>query len=536
MRFFEIAISLALILLPLFILIFPKMWSVRARSVSLYLGAGLLLLLFFQNELEHLRWQMMPLALLAILWSYTLLRNDKIGKDAAVNAFWAKWVTGILTLAFLLLALALHAPWWVFPLGALGLIWCYAKLRTPLVHPLPSRGWAWLGLILGVVFLAPPILLPVPQLPQPSGPYAVGTTTFYWQDPSRPELYSDDPNDTRRLMVQVWYPADPQSGAHLAPYLNNAEIALPALAKKFHVAPFLLNHLELAVTHSLQDAPVAHPIDPSYLTYLHNPNLFPVLIFSHGWTGMRTQNTFQMEELASQGYIVFAPDHTYGAMFTLFPDGEVVMNKRDALGSEELSDAEYDRIARILGQTWVGDLRFVLDQAEKLNSGEIPSLLAGRLDLSRVGMFGHSTGGGAVVEACASDARCKAGLTMDAWLIPYDRALLTNGPDKPFFFMQSELWSMPRNPQMQQQLYLAMRAPAYRLTLLQAKHYDFSDIPLITPLAPLIGLKGPIPAARSLTLINQFSVAFFEQYLKGISSPVLKDASGIVEIRLEFRE
>jgi predicted dienelactone hydrolase len=48
---------------------------------------------------------------------------------------------------------------------------------------------------------------------------------------------------------------------------------------------------------------------------------YPVLIFSHGLTGFRNQNTFEVEELASHGYIIVGIDHTYDAAATIFTDG-----------------------------------------------------------------------------------------------------------------------------------------------------------------------------------------------------------------------
>ena len=165
-----------------------------------------------------------------------------------------------------------------------------------------------------------------------------------------------------------------------------------------------------------------------------NENRYPVLIFSHGWTGVRTQNTYQAEELASHGYIVIAPDHTYGAGIVVFPDGTAILNNPDLLPENSPSEEEYDRIVRVLGQAWVGDLQFVLDEAELLNDGTIPSIFTDKLDLTRVGFFGHSTGGGAVIEACYLDSRCKAGLTEDAWMVPFSREMLASGVEQPFFF------------------------------------------------------------------------------------------------------
>ncbi len=40
------------------------------------------------------------------------------------------------------------------------------------------------------------------DLPQPSGPYAIGTKVFHWVDTSREETLTSDPDDVREIMVQ----------------------------------------------------------------------------------------------------------------------------------------------------------------------------------------------------------------------------------------------------------------------------------------------------------------------------------------------
>jgi predicted dienelactone hydrolase len=45
------------------------------------------------------------------------------------------------------------------------------------------------------------------ELPSPTGPFAIGRTTFYWVDSARAETLTADPNDKRELMVTLWYPA-----------------------------------------------------------------------------------------------------------------------------------------------------------------------------------------------------------------------------------------------------------------------------------------------------------------------------------------
>jgi predicted dienelactone hydrolase len=76
-------------------------------------------------------------------------------------------------------------------------------------------------------------LMPVFRFPQPTGPYAVGTTTYHWVDAGRPGLFTADPDDHRELMAQVWYPAESQPSAPRASYIQDAEAVTPALARLF---------------------------------------------------------------------------------------------------------------------------------------------------------------------------------------------------------------------------------------------------------------------------------------------------------------
>ena len=57
------------------------------------------------------------------------------------------------------------------------------------------------------------------------------------------------------------------------------------------------------------------------------------------------------------------------------------------------------------------DIKFVVDQLEKINKGS--SVLAGRLELTGLGVFGHSLGGNAALEFCRKDDRCKVAVNLD---------------------------------------------------------------------------------------------------------------------------
>jgi predicted dienelactone hydrolase len=299
-------------------------------------------------------------------------------------------------------------------------------------------------------------------------------------------------------------------------------LSAPAFARFLKLPSFVLNHVSLIETHSLLDAPLAEEGGP-----------FPVLVFSHGWGGTRTQSTYLMEELASHGYVVVAIDHTYGALVTVFPDERVVLQKTEILEREQTSE-EFSQSANTLIGVWEADVSFILDQLEAMNDGDLESPLQGQLDLERVGMFGHSTGGGNAVQVCWLDPRCKAGLALDAWLEPVSTEALVDGLDQPFMFIWSEDWGSEENKDRFRRISTNLNNDAYSLEIAGTRHYDFSDLPLLSPLSPWFGLKGPIDGQRVLRIINDYVVAYFNQYLLGTESLMLKGPSpDYPEVRFE---
>src|SRR5204863_506840 len=100
------------------------------------------------------------------------------------------------------------------------------------------------------------IILPVPRLPAPPGPYAVGSVTFDWTDTTRAESYSPDSSDKRELMVQIWYPAQPDAHGKTIPFLDNFDVALSAFADFLELPSFALDHLRLVRTHTHAGAPI----------------------------------------------------------------------------------------------------------------------------------------------------------------------------------------------------------------------------------------------------------------------------------------
>jgi predicted dienelactone hydrolase len=363
---------------------------------------------------------------------------------------------------------------------------------------------SYLTVILLAVSTALPILLPIPPIPKPSGDYKVGTTSFVLTDTTRKELYSgrDEP---RKFMTQIWYPANPRPSDPKAPWMDHAGIYGHALSNFLHKPTFFLDHLALVKTPAYQDAPIAKSNDG-----------YPIIVFSHGWKGFSAQNTGQAIELASHGYVVVGIQHTYGAIVTVFPDGTIAPNNPNAL-PDGVPEDEYDLAARKLVDQWASDIAFALDYLAIRNS-DIRGSYFSAFDLNRLGVYGHSTGGGAAIEFCGRDTRCKALLGMDPFMTPVSPEVLNKGTTMPSFYMFSQVWAddtNSKNNRLFDQYYNHLTPSTPVVFIEGTKHYDFSDLPLLSPIAPQLGLKGPINGNRMVKIADTYLLAFFESALKG---------------------
>lgn len=432
--------------------------------------------------------------------------------------------------AFALVAIATHAnvegmrwqmlPLYVFVIATLLLgipaFFRTAQNETPIRRPLRLI----LNLSLLALSTALPILLPVPAIPSPGGPYAVGTTIYELTDTSRKELYSGE-DEARRFQVQVWYPAQADTSTERAPWMANADVFAPMISAYLDLPDFFLDHLALVKVPAYKDAPVASTDEG-----------FPVILFSHGWNGFNAQNTGQALQLASHGYVVVGIQHTYGAVVTVFEDGTVARNNPSALPSGAPDD-EYEAAAHKLADQWAGDMGFVLDFLAQPNSS-VKSPFVGEFDLSRVGVYGHSTGGGAAIQFCGTDMRCKALLGQDPFMRPVSNEVQESGVTQPSFFMFSQEWADlvdSRNNKLFNPFYSKSAETYGALVIEGTAHYDFSDLPLLSPLAPQLGLKGPINGKRVTVIVNDFLLSFFDMTLKGSPTDLFENQSPYIEVK-----
>jgi predicted dienelactone hydrolase len=449
LRRFELILAVATV----FAVGWPVVFGVRPRRgiVAAMLSVALLV----QLQVEGFRWQMIPLYLVAV----GLAIGDVFFLDRHLE--WSRrLIRGIL--------------------GVVGLL---------LVASLP-------------------VLLPVPEIPAPSGPDPIGTMTVDLIDRSRDELYGAGRGGPREFVAQVWYPAEMiEDGAPLI-WSPDWEVVAPAISRNMGLPSWFLNHTRYSLSHARPTVPIAS-------------GTFPVVIFSHGWQGVRTIALNQVEHLVSNGYIVIAPDHTHLAAATVLADGEVVYHDPAALPDPgEVAADVYTEATMSLLATQSSDLVTILDELEAGQDGAFAGI-AGAADLERIGIYGHSTGGGAAVKTCLEDERCSAVLGMDPWVEPLDEADLRINMAKPALYMRSGEWLDTPNDGLLQGIAGRGESVTYMVDIPGALHNDFVMTPLLTPASSQLGLTGEIPGGRMISIVDNYVLGFFDVFLLGTGPAAL---------------
>ncbi|MGH3588372.1 MAG: alpha/beta hydrolase family protein, partial [Pseudonocardia sp.] len=269
-------------------------------------------------------------------------------------------------------------------------------------------------LLTGAARAKPPVSL---SLPAPTGPQPIGTFEMHLVDHGRTDPWATPPGAPRELMVSVWYPAQAGADSPRAPHFPTGVAAhYDQSSGAFGIRPGTVDFAG-SRTHATERAAVAP--DATGL---------PVVLYSPGGGLSRAMGTTLVEELASRGYVVVTVDHTFAAPVQ-FP------------GRMQLPAPDLDK-ARML-QEQVRDIRFVLDELTQVAAGTdpdaqrrgLPAGLPAALDLSRIGMFGHSAGGFTAAETMLDEDRIDAGANLDGSMDPrYGRAS-TRGVDRPFLLM-----------------------------------------------------------------------------------------------------
>jgi len=333
------------------------------------------------------------------------------------------------------------------------------------------------------------------------GPFAVGVTTLTLVDESRPAdangSYPGAPS--RTLVTEVWYPAEGASSAQ-----------------------------------ETRDAPLDRAKAP-----------YPLIVFSHGYTGIRRQSTSYTSHLASHGYVVVSADYPL----------------------TNLGAPRGPRLGDVVNQP--GDVSFLIDSFLGF-SRQTGHQFEGAIDEEAIGVTGHSVGGLTTVLAAYGplrDPRIRAALPIagpaclvgeTAYATPAVPMLVMGGGADGVVAWQSVRSAYDMAP-----------PPKYLLALLGGNHLRFADLDTVdsavgtlelgegflqevTSVADVTGANlmgcvtepaSALPEASLLSggrqreLTRLFATAFFDRYLKGdeAAASVLTPEfiAGVPDVRLE---
>ncbi|KAH7121993.1 Alpha/Beta hydrolase protein [Dactylonectria estremocensis] len=242
----------------------------------------------------------------------------------------------------------------------------------------------------------------------------------------------------------------------------------------------------------------------------------PVVIFSPGFSGSRLLSSAQAQSLASQGNVVITVDHPYEATIVEFPDGTVVYGSN----LDENSEETIEKAARVRSQ----DVSFLIDQI--LEPSNLGHDFNGRLDTSKIFVYGHSIGGATSALVALDDNRVLGGLDLDGVMWgPVKEA----GLDIPFFIVGAE--STANATSNYGGFMDKLRGVKMLLTIDGTEHMSFFDIPLLLSLRddmppdlePLIAtLFGTTPGKRVAEILNSFLGMVTSFLFKGKVRPLCK--------------
>ena len=307
----------------------------------------------------------------------------------------------------------------------------------------------------------------------------------------------DDPAGVRPLTVDVWFP--------LAASVDKTTLS----PQRYSLLPEVYYQSPTALVAKADQ--------------LDTTEKFPLVVYSHGSGGLRYIHSSYTEALASNGYVVVAPDHT----------GNTAV-ERITNGSAPANEIAFNRPQ---------DVRRVID-AFLDPAHPTAGPYASHIDADKVVVTGHSFGGFTTIALAAGftndlgttlvDKRVKAIIpiapaaskellpdtTLSSISVPMMVLVGTNDKTTPVDPNVTRLWSLSKN------------ALAYRVELVAGQHQTFTDICAYQTFLPKLAnvpevitktidsfaaegcAPGDIGARRAAELTNSYVIRFLDQVFR----------------------
>ena len=248
------------------------------------------------------------------------------------------------------------------------------------------------------------------------------------------------------------------------------------------------------------------------------PGPHPLIVFSHGYGGAGIASTYLTEYLASQGFVVAAPDHEDKNVIERTKSDTPLREKwysynviKLARSGKHFHHAAYAQRSK--------DVTRVIDELLNLNKTE-GSSFRGTLNPDAIGVAGHSLGGYTALRVCGmseteNDPRVKAALLLSGGVFMF-KAQDYKGLRVPVMMMYGEAettawraWFLNNKAADTQRAYDNCTVPKYMMEIKGANHFSFCQA-IFNKKWPGLGQEKARPAAD---VIKAYSLAFFRRWL-----------------------
>lgn len=354
--------------------------------------------------------------------------------------------------------------------------------------------------LFSVVSIVPQWLFPYFQFEKPTGEYKVGVVRDFAVDDSRKVTSDKGEEINRELPLKIYYPAK-VTNEKMLPYSDGMSDLSNALSKAQGFPALFTKHFGTIKTNAYLDAEAIN-------------SQFPLIFFSHGMGSYGMQSTFQMAELASQGYIVVSIEHPEDAAISKTSNGTVIPYKSPKVLGANQEDLTYLNDHNI---EWQKDFDKTVTYLETKQSDKILM----NADFNKIGYLGFSYGGATAIQSLMTNDKLKAAIDLDGALFGTD--IPDSGITKPFLLINSEasINSAKGNPKQTNEeaaYFKELERKNNRVkgelvekkVLKDSNHVSFTDL---SRASSLLNEKNGDPMKNYIE-INKMVIDFFNQYLK----------------------
>lgn len=328
--------------------------------------------------------------------------------------------------------------------------------------------------------IIPGVLFPKHEEPKVTGNHEVCTLMDTWTDETRKETYSEQ-DENRSVTVKFWYPKE--------------------------------------------------------------EGTYPLVVFSHGSTGVIDSNYSTCMELASNGYVVVSIGHTYQAIYVedingkkTFIDGEFFQQVMTDNGSD---DPDHERAVYENSQKWMeirtGDMNFVLDTIIAKCAAKEADVYT-RIDLDKIGLFGHSLGGATAVAVGRQREDIDAVIDLEGTMLGE-----YTGYENDTYVINEQPYQIPLLDVNSSAVYEAAKSikdreyvnfyvgrnaiDFHEVVFHDFSHLNFTDLPLISPfLAKMLGTEDINTNAKEcIEAVNDLVLHYFNYYLKDAEELLIEE-------------